>query len=115
METLAISHIGTHTMRGAIIGGTMINKHLERELTSYLQNNQYLLREGITPIDAARILSWGRTATSAKIDIGNTMPDSLTSPTHRTLVPKTPIFMASSSNDEGDFQAADKIGLAVDL
>ena len=102
-------------MRGAIIGGMMLNKHLEKELSSYLQNRQHLLQDGITPIEASRVLSWGLDAIEAKIAIGNVMPDPPTSLIHRLLGTRAPMFKANSSNDEGSNQCTQQKDLEFDL
>lgn len=110
----AISPVGTDAMRGAIIGGTMLNKYLEEELKHYLQNHQYLLRDRITPTVASRVLSWGRDATKAKIAIGKMMPESSASWTC-ILSTMAPIFKANSSNDEDGLRADKDKCLVFDL
>ena len=102
-------------MRGAIIGGMMLNKHLEKELSSYLQNRQHLLQDGITPIEASRVLSWGLDAIEAKIAIGNVMPDPPTSLFYKQLGTRAPMFKANSSNDEGSNQRTQQKDLEFDL
>lgn len=106
LEAISVSQIGAHALRGAYIGGTMINRYLQEELTSHLQSPNYLLRDGISPDHAASVLSWGYFATKAKSMIGEMMPNQAISPRFIQFQTKEPILSVRSANDDDDASRA---------